>query len=84
MKSIEVQLNEALEQIKFLNQQNTDLKAAVTEHRVRAARAERELRFREANLSGSAKDRLHDAFRTSMDNAGLHSAIKVEQRKGAQ
>lgn len=77
MKSVEVQLNEALEEIK-------QLKAAVTEQRIRAAKAERELRFREANLSGSSQSLLHDAFRHSTDNAGLHSAIKMELRRGAK
>ena len=84
MMSAEARLNEALGKVNDLTEENKQLKVAVTEQRLRAARAERELRFREANLSGASKARLHDAFKNSTDNAGLHEAIKVELRRGVQ
>jgi len=71
VKSLEIKLNEALEQL-------------VTEQRTRAARAEREMRFRGAGLSQSARNRLHLAFTLSTDNAGLKEAINVELRRGTR
>lgn len=75
MQSLEVRLNEALAEIE-------QLKARVTEERIRATRAEREMRFRAAGVPQPAKDRLHAAFATSTDNAGLKEAINVELRRG--
>jgi hypothetical protein len=73
MKSIEAQLNEVLEQI-------TTLRKAVTFYRLKAAKAERELLMHKANLTLTAKDRLHSAFINSLDNAGLREAINIELR----
>jgi hypothetical protein len=84
MQSVEVQLNEALDLVKMLTKENADLKVAVTEQRYRAARAEREIRFRGAGLPQPARERLHAAFAKSTDNAGLKEAINVELRRGAK
>ena len=84
MKSIEVQLHEANETIRQQNVLIADLKGAVTLNRRRAARAEREMQLREANLSQPSRDRLHAAFENSLDNAGLRQAINVELKRGGQ
>jgi hypothetical protein len=77
MKSIEVRLNEALEEIE-------QLKEAVTRYRTSATYFERELRMNNAGLPCEAKDRLHRAFERSKDNAGLKEAINTEKKRGAQ
>lgn len=82
MKSIEVQLSDALEHNRLLIKINTHLKAAVTEQRIRTAKAERELRMHVAGVSLAARGRLHAAFAHSTDNAGLKEAINVELRGG--
>jgi hypothetical protein len=78
MKSIEVQLNEALENIKTLTKENTELKEAVTTHRKATAKAERESQLKESKLPEPCVKRIHEAFGNSTDNAGLKEAINVE------
>lgn len=71
MKSVETQLNEALEQ-------NTILKRVI--HQQHLLRAQVELEERIAALPTDAKERLRKAF-PGTDLAGLKQAIKVEQRR---
>lgn len=56
------------------------LKTAVHTLRIENARLLRESQMKEAGLSTAAVTRLHAAFANSTDNAGLKTAIKVEQR----
>jgi hypothetical protein len=74
MKSVEVQLNEALAEIE-------QLKEAAARYRTSATYFERELRMTNAGLPSEIKDRLRRAFETSKDNAGLKEAINTEKRQ---
>lgn len=78
MKSVEVQLNEALESIKTLTAENTTLKEAVTAAKVATAKAEREGLLKEAKLPEPCVKRVNEAFAKSTDNAGLKEAINTE------
>lgn len=84
MKSIEAQLNEALEQIKRQDAEIASLKKAVHGRQITIARNYREALLKEVNLSQDSIKRLMGAFATSTDNAGLKQAINVEQRRGAR
>lgn len=82
MKSIETQLYEAREITVQLMQFNKALKDSFKKAQRRAAKAERELLFYKSNLKQESKDRLHQAFRESTDNAGLKEAINTEMKRG--
>jgi hypothetical protein len=73
-----------LARIAFLEKENKELKAAITTQRRQTARANRELLFRERNLPVDIKERLHQVFSSSTDNAGLKEAINVELKRGGQ
>lgn len=78
MKSVEVQLNEALAKITTLETENTQLKEAVTAGKIGIAKAERTAQLTEAKLPEPCTKRLQEAFAKSTDNAGLKEAINVE------
>lgn len=78
MESIEVKFHEALAKIKTLETENGQLKEAVTAGKVATAKAERETQLKEAKLPEPCVLRLHEAFKTSADNAGLKEAINTE------
>jgi len=78
MKSVEAQLQEALEQIKGLTKENTELKEAVTKQRKETAKVERTSQLKESKLPEPCVKRLEEAFKESTDNAGLKEAINVE------
>jgi len=78
MKSVEVQLNEALATIETLKTENGQLKEAVTAGKVAAAKAEREGQLKESKLPEPCTKRINEAFAKSTDNAGLKEAINTE------
>jgi hypothetical protein len=81
MKSIEVQLHEALEQIKNKDAEIVSLKRAIHSKQLTIANIQRDWKLKEAGLPEPCVKRIHDAFATSLDNAGLKEAINVEKRK---
>lgn len=78
MKSIEVQLNEALEANKVQAAEIVSLKEAVTNSKKAIAKAERDSQLKESKLPVPCVTRLSEAFVNSTDNAGLKEAINVE------
>jgi len=80
MKSVEVQLHEALGQIKALTAENTSLKQAVTAAKIALAKAERDGVLKESRLPEPCLKRIEAAFSKSTSNAGLKEAINVELR----
>lgn len=81
MKSIEVQLHEALEQINTKDSEIVSLKRAIHQKQLTIANIQRDWKLKEAGLPEPCVKRIHDAFATSLDNAGLKEAINVERRK---
>jgi hypothetical protein len=77
MVSVEVRLNEALAEI-------ASLKTTVQTLRIENARITRDGLLKEAHLPSNTINRLHEAFATSTDNAGLRQAINVEKRRLGQ
>jgi hypothetical protein len=77
MLSIEAQLNQALETIKFYERQITTLKEALCQRRLLEAQVELETRI--ASLPTDAKERLRTAF-PNTDLGGLKQAINIERR----
>ena len=80
MKSIEVQLNEALDNNRFLERQIVSLRHALTQARLEAAAIKRKHILKEAMLEAESITRLERAFTNSTDNAGLKEAINAERR----
>jgi len=80
MKSIEVLLHEALDTIKAKEAENASLKATVHQLRLITAKHERDGVLKAANLPEPSVKRLHEAFASSTDNAGLKQAINCEKR----
>lgn len=78
MKSIEVQLNEALDVIKAKDAEIVTLKEAVNKQQIATAKAERDGQLKESKLPVPCVNRLSEAFAKSTDNAGLKEAINVE------
>jgi len=80
MVSVEVKLNEALRTIELLKDVNTQLKTRIHQMQIDKAKVTRDGVLREARLPEPCVRRLHEAFATSTDNAGLKQAINVEKR----
>lgn len=78
MKSIEVQLQEAQEQIKTLTVENGQLKEAVSAGKIATAKVERASMLKESKLPEPCVARIDGAFAKSADNAGLKEAINIE------
>lgn len=78
MKSIEVQLNEALAQITVKDAEILSLKEAVTNGKVATAAADRASQLKESKLPEPCSKRINEAFAKSTDNAGLKEAINAE------
>jgi hypothetical protein len=83
MTDIEAQLFNALQLVKEYQQENGELKKALTKARREHAHTRREYLLRSSGLSQASMERIHKAFATSIDNAGLDAAIKVERRGAA-
>jgi|HubBroStandDraft_2_1064218.scaffolds.fasta_scaffold3033523_1 hypothetical protein len=66
--------------IKLLEKENTELKTAITRIRIDRAKEQRETLMLAARLPEPVRAKLHEAFATSTDNAGLKEAINVEKR----
>jgi len=81
MKSVEAQLHEAFERIGQLTGENIELKKVIHEKQITIAKIERDGVLKVANLSPDSVDRLHKAFATSTNNAGLKEAINVERKR---
>jgi hypothetical protein len=81
MKSIEVQLHEALKQINTKDSEIVSLKRVIHQKQLTIANIQRDWKLKEAGLPEPCVKRIHDAFATSLDNAGLKEAINVERRK---
>ena len=81
MKSVEAQLHEAFERIGQLTGENIELKKVIHEKQITIAKIERDGVLKVANLSPDSADRLHKAFATSTNNAGLKEAINVERKR---
>lgn len=80
MKSLEFQLNQALDLVKQRDGEIVSLKAAVTEWRVKWAFEVRDRQLSTSRLPEPCVKRLHEAFAKSTDNAGLKQAINCELR----
>jgi hypothetical protein len=78
MKSIEVQLNEALELVKAKDAEIATLKESVNKQQKATAKAERATQLKESKLPEPCIVRIDAAFANSTDNAGLKEAINVE------
>lgn len=78
MKSIEVQLNEALELVKAKDVEIASLKESVNKQQKATAKAERDGQLKESKLPEPCVKRISEAFSASTDNAGLKEAINVE------
>ena len=78
MKSIEVQLNEALELVKSRDAEIVTLKESINVGKQATAKAERDGQLKESKLPEPCVLRLSEAFAKSTDNAGLKEAINVE------
>jgi hypothetical protein len=63
-----------------LNDENTSLKKKIHELRIENARIIRDGVLKDSGLSQDTIKKLHLIFANSTDNAGLKTAIKVEQR----
>jgi hypothetical protein len=73
MKSLEVQLNEALAE-------NVSLKDVIHQKQITIAKLQRDELLWQAGLPQRCVQRLNSAFATSTDNAGLKQAINCERR----
>ena len=80
MKSIEAQLNEALDLLKCRDAEIVTLKKVIHEKQIIIAKTERDGKLKESGLPAGAVARLHAAFAQSTDNAGLKQAINCERR----
>jgi hypothetical protein len=80
MKTIEVQLKEALATIEGQNNEIATLKGVIHQNTLTAARVQRDRLLKEAKLSIKSIEQLHEAFAQSTDNAGLKQAINVVRR----
>jgi hypothetical protein len=80
MKSIEVQLNEALETIKHHEREIITLKEIVRRLQIALAKAERDGVLKESRLPEPCVARIEAAFAKNIDNAGLKQAINAELR----
>ena len=81
MLSLETQLNQAFERIGQLTGENIELKRVIHQKQLTIANIQRDWKLKEAGLPEPCVKRIHDAFATSLDNAGLKQAINVEKRK---
>lgn len=81
MKSVEAQLNEALELLKAKDAEIISLKQAVRTKQLTIASVQRDWKLEKAGLPEPCVLRLRVAFANSTDNAGLKEAINVEKRK---
>jgi len=81
MKSVESQLNEALELVKEKDDLIRTLKRVIHQKQLTIATIQRDWQLKEGGLSPEAIKRLHQAFTASTDNAGLKQAINVERKK---
>jgi hypothetical protein len=82
MDSIETKLNKALGAISIQGQMIAKLKRAIHQKSITIASIQRDARLKESGLPQLAIKRLHEAFATSTDNAGLKEAINVERKRG--
>jgi len=81
MQSLETQLNQALEGIKQRDELIASLKSTIHRKQLIIASIQRDWQMKEAKLSGDSIKRLHEAFATSTNNAGLKEAINVERKR---
>lgn len=79
MKSVETQLNEALDEVAFYKRINGELRTEI--HRLRLRDAQTQLEERIAALPTDAKERLRAAF-PGTDVGGLKQAVRVEKLLG--
>jgi hypothetical protein len=77
MKSCEVLLNEALDEVAFYKRISAELRAEI--HRLRLRDAQTELEERIAALPTESQERLRKAFPGTFIG-GLKQAVKTEQR----
>jgi hypothetical protein len=63
-----------------LQTDNAELKQAITRIRIDRAKEQRETLMLAARLPEPVRARLHAAFATSTDNAGLKQAINTERK----
>jgi hypothetical protein len=80
MKSIEVQLNDALALLKGKDAEIAKLKTVIHTQQITLARLERDGVLLASGLSEDSIARLNAAFATSTNNSGLKQAIHVESR----
>jgi len=79
MQSLETQLNAALAGIKERDELIASLKRVIHTKQLTITSIQRDVQMKEAGLSADSMKRLHQAFATSTDNAGLRQAIKIEK-----
>jgi hypothetical protein len=80
MKSVEVQLNEALEIINHHERTIVSLQEQLRQQQIAFARCERDGILKASRLPEPCVKRINDAFAKSIDNAGLKQAIHAEER----
>jgi hypothetical protein len=80
MKSVEVQLNEALEQNRLKDVLIHELREMVKQLRVALAKCERDGILKASRLPESCVKRIEAGFANSIDNAGLRQAVNAERR----
>ncbi|MFY9909129.1 MAG: hypothetical protein WCF22_00555 [Candidatus Sulfotelmatobacter sp.] len=83
MQSLELRLNEALAGIEERNKLITTLKRLLHKKTLAYAELQRDWQLKSAGLSPDSIARLHQAFATSTNNAGLKEAINVERKRTA-
>lgn len=81
MKNIETQLHEAHELLKAKDAEIVTLKRVIHQKQIAHANVQRDWQLKEAGLLPDSITRLHAAFATSTDNAGLKEAINVERKR---
>lgn len=84
MRSLEVQMNQAIDQLKEKDKLIISLKKVIHQKQITIATIQRDWLLKEAKLPADAVERLHGAFATSTDNAGLKQAINTERKKVSQ